>query len=107
MEKLSQNCAAHAEGAKECAKITQDAQGMVTIPYFVHESEVMRMERHNRRLLIALIVAILCILASNAAWLWYINQYDFVDYEYQQDGEGVNIIGDRNEVSADGTEGES
>ena len=31
------------------------------------------------------------------ALLWYIYQYDYVSY--QQDGEGVNIIGDTNEVN--------
>jgi hypothetical protein len=25
-------------------------------------------------------------------------QYDFADYDYTQDGQGVNIIGDRNGV---------
>lgn len=76
----------------------------VMVPYFVHEAEVMRMEKHTRRLWVALLVAIIGILLTNAAWLWYINQYDFIDYE--QDGEGVNIIGNSNEVE-NGTEIES
>lgn len=66
------------------------------IPYFAHEAEVMRQEKHMKRLWIALVISILCILISNLVWIWYINQYDFVSYD--QDGEGVNIIGDSNEV---------
>lgn len=66
------------------------------IPYFAHEAEVMRQEKHMKRLWIALVISILCILISNLVWILYINQYDFVSYD--QDGEGVNIIGDSNEV---------
>lgn len=82
---------------------TEKDKEYVVIPYFVHEAEVMRMEKHTRRLWVALLVAILAILASNIAWLWYINQYDFVDYDFEQDGYGVNIIGDGNGVNDDGT----
>ncbi len=71
------------------------------IPYYAHEAEVMRQEKHMKRLWIALVISILCILISNLVWIWYINQYDFVSYD--QDGEGVNIIGDSNEVE-NGTE---
>jgi hypothetical protein len=34
----------------------------------------------------------------NAYWLSYLGEYDTVSYDYQQDGSGVNIIGDQNEV---------
>jgi hypothetical protein len=71
------------------------------IPYFAHEAEVMRQEKHMKRLWIALVISILCILISNLVWIWYINQYDYVSYD--QDGEGVNIIGNSNEVE-NGTE---
>lgn len=74
-----------------------------TIPYFAHEAEVMRMEKQSKRLWIALVISILCILISILVWIWYINQYDFESYDYTQDGEGVNIIGDRNEVEKDGS----
>lgn len=74
------------------------------IPYFAHEAEVMRQEKHMKRLWIALVISILCILISNLVWIWYINQYDFADYDYSQDGSGVNIICNSNEVEQDGTE---
>ena len=73
----------------------------MVIPYFAHEAEVMRQEKHMKRLWIALVISILCILISNLVWIWYINQYDYVSYD--QDGEGVNIIGNSNEVE-NGTE---
>lgn len=71
-----------------------------SVPYLAFESVQAQNERHIKRLWIALIIAIIAILASNGAWLWYINQYDFdaYSYEYEQDGSGLNIIGDRNGV---------
>lgn len=46
--------------------------------------------------------------AINRYWIDYISQYDFESYTYEQDGQGLNIIGDRNGVDyyvpeADGT----
>ena len=45
--------------------------------------------------------------ANNQSWIDYIKEYDFSDYEYSQDGQGVNIIGDRNGVDFYGPEIES
>lgn len=70
------------------------------IPYIVYEGAMARAERTMKRLVIALIIAVVLIFASNVAWLWYISQYDFESYEYDysQDGQGINIIGEHNEV---------
>lgn len=70
------------------------------VPYIVHEAEIARQERHIKRLWIALIVAIVACVAITGGFLWYLNQYDFTSYE--QDGQGVNIIGDGNGVDYDG-----
>ena len=51
------------------------------VPYIVHESSIARMERANKRLVIALVIAVLTIFASNVAWLWMWNQYDYVTDE--------------------------
>lgn len=77
------------------------------VPYIVHESAMARQERHIKRLVIALIVAIALIFASNAAWLYAWCQYDYSGEEtvYDQDGEGLNIIGDRNTAGIYGTDG--
>ena len=42
-----------------------------SVPYIVHEGAMARLERSNRRLLIALIVALLVMLLNNIAWLVY------------------------------------
>jgi hypothetical protein len=71
----------------------------LTVPYIVYESSMARAERQHKRLWIALIVAVVMIVASNLAWLYVWNSYEYVgdsEITYSQDGEGVNIIGDRN-----------
>ena len=74
---------------KECSgcKPGENRTGL-NIPYFVHEGEMARAERHIKRLWIALIIAILVAFLSNIAWLIYDAQYDKTSYE--QDGSGIN-----------------
>lgn len=74
---------------------------IVSVPYFVYEGEQTRNERHIRRLVIALVVTILLLFASNALWIWYMSGFDIETYDYTQDGMGVNIIGSRNGVDYD------
>lgn len=73
-----------------------------TIPYFIHEYEIYRMERHNKRLFIALLVAIILLFATNGAWLFYESMFDTISYS--QDGEGLNNIntGTQGDISTDG-----
>lgn len=76
------------------------------IPIFFYENEMARQERNIKRLWITTIILIVSLLICNAVWIWYINQYDFESY--QQDGSGINIIGDSNsEVTNHGTESAS
>lgn len=71
-----------------------------SVPFVVHESAMARNERAVKRLIVALVIAIALIFASNAIWLYAWLQYDYSSEEtvteYKQDGEGLNIIGDRN-----------
>lgn len=41
------------------------------VPYIVHEGDMARLERSNKRLLIALIAALVIMLLNNIAWLIY------------------------------------
>lgn len=69
-----------------------------SVPYIVYEGEQTRNERHIKRLIIALVVTILLLFASNALWIWYMSGFDIETYDYTQDGVGVNIIGSENGV---------
>lgn len=82
---------------ESCKKVQSAPE---SVPYIVHESSMARMERQIKRLWIALIVCIALIFASNAGWLIYESQYETLEYsyDYQQDGQGTNIIGNGNDV---------
>lgn len=43
-----------------------------SVPYIVHEGVTARLERCNRRLLIALAVTLVVLLLNNIAWLKYV-----------------------------------
>lgn len=70
------------------------------VPYIVFEAEMARQERQIKRMWIAVISAVVAMVLIVAGFLIYLNQYDFESY--QQDGEGVNIIGDGNGVDFNG-----
>lgn len=65
------------------------------IPYFSHEGDMARMERANKRLWIVILVLIVALVGSNAAWIIRESQFEDVvtTIEAQQDGSGVNIVG--------------
>ena len=65
------------------------------VPYIVYEGEMARQERHVKRLLSILVMVLVLFFASNMAWLYFWNQYEYVDesIEATQDDEGVNIVG--------------
>lgn len=69
------------------------------IPYIVYEASEARADRRNKRLIIALIISIVLMFASNIAWLYAWCQYDYSsqDTVYTQDGEGVNNINTGNQ----------
>ena len=65
----------------------------VHIPYYVHEMEMTRLDRINKRLWIILIVIFLAFVGTNAGWIVYENQFETVSVEQQVDsGEGPAIV---------------
>jgi hypothetical protein len=74
------------------------------VPYIVFEGEMARADRYIKRLWIALITVTVAFAVGVIAFFWYLSLYDFSSYEYAQDGEGVNIVGNENGVDYNGTE---
>jgi hypothetical protein len=67
--------------------------GDVTVPYFVHEGEMARMERINKKLWILCIVLFLAFAVTNAGWIYYESQ--FIDEVVTQDvdtGSGAAFV---------------
>lgn len=55
----------------------------VQIPYYLHEGEMFRLERLNKRWFIAFLVVLIMLFVTNGAWIAYEMQYE--TYYYQQD----------------------
>lgn len=66
------------------------------ISYYVHEGMMTRMERTNRRLWILCIVIFLAFVASNAAWIWYENQWEVYETSQSVDQDIDTGDGDAN-----------
>ena len=85
---------------KECKEKRMEVNTPENVPYIVHETAMARNERNVKRLVVALVVAIVLAFATNVGWLIYESQFETLDYfyDYTQDGEGTNIIGNGNDV---------
>ena len=46
------------------------------VPYIVHESEIARLERINKRFFALVLVLIVLLVATNAGWLVYESQFE-------------------------------
>ena len=55
------------------------------IPYIAFEGEMARMERIIKRLWVVLIVTIILLVGSNAAWLYYEAQFTDEEWSVTQD----------------------
>ena len=88
----------------DCTTCKEKTVHVDPVPYLAHESALARNERTLKRVITDLIIVLLLWFATIGMFIWYINQYDFSAISYEQDGEGINIIGDRNGVGFDVTE---
>ena len=70
------------------------------VPYIVHESDMARQERTIKRLWIALVMAILLLVGTNALWVYYESQFveESWSYEANTDGGGTAVANGDGEV---------
>lgn len=81
------------------AIISNDSKSMVTMSRYVYECERSYKERMSKRLVIALIITIILLFATNAVWIIRDMQYDYVGTEVNVGTEGA---GNANYVGQDG-----
>lgn len=87
----------------DCNSCKQSNLDVISVA--AHETAMAREDRKQKRLVLALIVSIvlglLALVGTNVAWLVTWNNYDFVSEQTEvvQDGTGINLIGDQNEVT--------
>ena len=71
------------ETCKEKRKVI--AQTPKDVPYIAHESAVARLERVIKRLWVLVLVLIVLLAASNAAWIWWESQYQTIETTITQE----------------------
>ena len=84
------------ETCKEKRKVI--AQTPKDVPYIAHESAVARLERVIKRLWVLVLVLIILLAASNAAWIWWESQYETIETTITQE----NADGYNNYIGNDG-----
>lgn len=84
---------------------TCDKNRTASVPYIVHESAEARHERTEKRLITALVLAVLLLFISNAIWLYSWMQYDYgtIEDSYSVDmdaGDGIaTYVGEDGDIS--------
>ena len=79
-------------------------ENIATIPYIVHESEVSRLERVNKRFFTLIVVLALMLFVSNGIWIWYESQFqdEVITVESTTDAGGTAIANATGEVYYNG-----
>lgn len=65
-----------------------EEQRAVSIPYYLHEGEMTRLERLNKKWFIAFLVVLVMLFVTNGAWVVYEMQYE--TYYYSQEARSDN-----------------
>ena len=81
-----------------------------SVPYAVHMKAMELEERHIRRLVYTIVFIVILLFASNAAWLWFFNQFTIAsESTVTVDGrEGAaNYIGGTGDIHGERSENSS
>lgn len=70
------------------------------VPYIVFESSEARHERTQKRLIIALVICLFMLFATNMAWIHFIGQYELESEVVSVDGHqgDANYIGNNGDI---------
>ena len=74
------------------------AQTPKDVPYIAHESAVARLERVIKRLWVLVLVLIVLLAASNAAWLYYESSFEEIRIEQDNESGYNNFIGNDGDI---------
>lgn len=73
---------------------------MDPVPYFMHEEIMARQERNTKRLFVLCIIIFVALIGTNAAWIWYENQFiDEVTITQENDDGYNNYIGNDGDIN--------
>ena len=74
------------------------AQTPKDVPYIVHEGAVARLERVIKRLYKLIVLLIILLVASNAAWLYYESSFEEIRIEQENESGYNNFIGNDGDI---------
>ena len=88
-------------------QLSQEAKA-VSIPYYVHEGEMTRMDRINKRWFAAFMIVLVMLFVTNIGWIIYESQFEEVTVTQDvQTGEGAAVVSGAGNVSyGDSTSGD-
>lgn len=70
----------------------------VQIPYYLHEGEMFRLERLNKRWFIAFLVVLIMLFVTNAAWIYYEMQWETITVTQESEDGYNNYIGNDGDI---------
>lgn len=90
-----------------------EANNNMNVPYIVYEAMLEKEDRQQRRMVVIIILLIVLLVASNLVWVYFWNQYDYVETETSteeieldaDDGGNANYIGRDGLISNGSSEG--
>lgn len=74
------------------------AQTPKDVPYIVHEGDVARLERVIKRMWVLVLLLIILLVASNAAWLYYESSFEEIRIEQDNESGYNNFIGNDGDI---------
>ena len=84
------------ETCKEKRKVI--AQTPKDVPYIVREGAVARLDRVIKRLYKLIVLLIILLVASNAAWLYYESSFEEIRIEQENESGYNNFIGNDGDI---------
>lgn len=86
------------DNCETCKKAQNEPE---SVPYIAHEASIARMERQSKRLWIAVLLLIVLMVGTNAAWMYYESQWETVEkceITQENDGGYNNYIGNDGDI---------
>ena len=68
------------------------------IPFIAHEAAMARMERTIKRLIVVIVLLIILLCGTNAAWIYYENQFEDIVITQENDRGYNNYIGNDGDI---------
>ncbi len=68
------------------------------VPYIVYEGEMARAERRQKRSFIIILILIISLVLSNAAWIYYESQWETISVTQENDDGYNNYIGNDGDI---------